>query len=595
MADKIKLKYPNDPSGGKFKRWLEEQGRELNLTSDDYENSFKEDPRILQKALSLYISQGMNQPERGGVVAGATSGDPEMMGSTGGMFPRFKQDEEGRMVADPNTMHRSLIPNLINAGQDAAAGFAVGSFPGAAANVAMGQVFGPNRNSTTPETLVENLIGMGTAGLGKYATKIPGGKALLGGLSGAVSGATGAVLNNQYPKLNKRKNPYFEGLKGGLLGGAIGGVSESITRARDLAQNRRELREGFETVAGSPVIKPQEVIDNARVLSNFKDNRKIDLANKKSIDAANAARKKELDSLEKEWAVTNDRDTLKQIRALEATPDQKFTPLPDVVKANFLSGKIRYDKLTKEEQKLVDTVYKSASVEEVLGPLTQATKYKDIPDAAQAVKNNINILEKLTKDPDKYLYPQVKQILLSDILKKEAKGGLENPNTVREIFHYLGEDLTDKLFGKGIHKNLITKLNASSRVLNSADPSGYAEDTGDSLLKKLSRWGSNPSLYQDSGLKKKSSATEIIGGGLLGGVPRMIPGGKSALKTAALASGAVGVPQYMAHGFPDSLAIMYNRLDPKSKNRMIIDLINKFNDNPAVMQMVSKLAKGDSE
>ena len=209
-------------------------------------------------------------------------------------------------------------------------------------------------------------------------------------------------------------------------------------------------------------------------------------------------------------------------------------------------------------------------LKKTLDPIINAAKYKDVPKVVAAVREQLN--------SDASSYPeQIKKILISGLLNRDkGVSGLQNPNSMREIFHALGEELTDKIFGKGTHVGIMDKLNSASRVSKGGDYTKYSIDTsGGGILKDAAAKFSDPALFKDASLGHKAEVINSLKAGLGGGLPSFLPGGaKPALNVGTGLASMAG--NFALHGIPDALAAQLNKLPPSARKKALEEILSKI-------------------
>jgi len=213
-----------------------------------------------------------------------------------------------------------------------------------------------------------------------------------------------------------------------------------------------------------------------------------------------------------------------------------------------------------------------------LEPIINAENYKDLPKVVNAVR------KQLSEDAMVYA-PVLRKVIVSELLNRDGGvKGLENPNSIREIFHTFGEELTDKIFGKGTHGSIMDKLNSASRTMKSTDTSKYAADNSSGFtggLRKLAaEYLPGDKMFRDS----KSSATSELANAAefagAGGLGAMKKGGMSPVKGATLTLGAARLGNYLSHGLPDDIAAKLNRMLPEDRKKAIAEILLKYGQQP---------------
>lgn len=445
----------------------------------------------------------------------------------------------GRPAFYNKELQEDPLPRMANAGVDAASGYAFGGPVGAAVNVGLGATLGRNRNSGTGEALADNVVGGITSKFGGgVISKIPGLNRIpniaKGALTGGVVGATNAAVQNANPDLL----PYAK------IGDDVQydpQTGKPITIPRDV---KKDALTG--AAIGGALSLPGAF---AGKVSAMRDNR---IAAKNAIDSS-----------------------------IPAT-----IPIP-VNKARW--NPVNQDVLDPKQKLFLAKAYAekpSEVMQAMVEPMFKAERFKELPKITEGFKSQLGILEKLIPQPEQNLYPRVKKSLLEGLSARETPGslGMENADSFREVFHNLGKETTEKLFGKGTYKELITVLNSASRSMKSTDMSKYAVDNSNGLLGGVKKLVADklydPKMFDDSAGAAKSELLSALQTGLGGGLGALKPGGLSPLSGAGLAGVAAEGGNLLSHRLPDNIANKLNRMSPQDRKKAIAEILLKYGQQP---------------
>jgi len=538
------LKNPNTTSGQVFKEFLDDFKKESGISDEELQNDLK-DPEVFKTLMSDFLTGNLGAKRApggtkyslaSGKTGQVTAGEPEWIKGPGG-------------VATINP-EKSKIPGFVNNLVAAGTGLALGGPGGAALNVGLQSTLGKDQSSGTGEALADNVVGGITSKFGGGAiSKIPG--------------------LNRIPTI----------AKGALTGGAVGATNAAVQNANPDLLPYAKIGEDvqYDPQTGKPITIPRDVKKDALTGAA--------IGGTLGLPGAFAG---------KISGMRDSRITAKN--TIDSSVPQNL-PIP-VNKARWNS--VNQDVLDPTQKLFLAKAYAekpSEVMQAMVEPMFKAERFKELPKITEGFKDQLGILEKLIPQPEQNLYPRVKKSLLEGLSARETPGslGMENADSFREVFHNLGKETTEKLFGKGTYKELMTVLNSASRSMKSTDMSKYAVDNANGLLGGVKKIVADklydPKMFQDSAGAAKSELLSALQTGLGGGLGALKPGGLSPLSGAGLAGVAAEGTNLLSHRLPDNLANKLNRMSPGERKKVIEELL-KYGQQP-YSPLTTQLAAGN--
>ena len=521
------------------------------LDEEAIQEIWRQNPKFLKDDMNDYLSLTLGgETHMDTRKKGNKDMYPEQTGAglPNSDLPNTVNNQHGLPMPNPQQyMRKSPLPLLKNMAEDSAwgAGFgamtggAPGAMAGAISNPLLGGLLAPDREGGTWENTASNVAG-GLVGWGKVNAALkalPVARKIPNILQNTLIGAASRVAGGQAANLTPDALPYAT-MSGDPMKDEQG---KPITVKRNAVQDAL-VGGGIGAVLGIPGA----------------------IANK----------------------VSDMRDAREAAKMLLDTTARPSIPIP-VNKAQW--NKVNPDIFDPAQKITLAKAYAAKPSEfmtEMVTPLFEAESFGDLPKLANRFNSQLEVLESLIPQPQQNVYPRLKKTLIDGLRAREVQGssGLENADSFREVFHNLGKETTEKLFGKGMYKELMTVFSSASRSMKSSDTSKYALDNASGvsgMVKKgLGIITPDNKMFQGDKLASGSELANAMELAATAGLGATKKGGLSPISGAGLALGVGRLGTYLNHGLPDNLANKLNRMSPQDRKKAIAEILLKYGQQP---------------